>query len=150
MEGAEEFAREVRNYCAFVESASTFTLDKRLASARRRLLALYAAALSLPEGEVDNGPERPSVARPGVWVGFEDKEHYWELFDPYVEAEHVTGSLSDDVLDVYTDVGEGLALWDAGRRGQAVWTWRFLFDAHWGDHAVDALRALHRACKPLP
>ena len=25
--------------------------------------------------------------------------------------------------------------------------WRLAFDSHWGDHAVDALRALHRACR---
>jgi hypothetical protein len=30
-----------------------------------------------------------------------------------------------------------------------VWEWRFHFDVHWGEHAVDALRALHRACGPV-
>jgi aryl-alcohol dehydrogenase-like predicted oxidoreductase len=28
------------------------------------------------------------------------------------------------------------------RESAAVWEWRFHFDVHWGDHAVDALRAL--------
>jgi hypothetical protein len=31
-------------------------------------------------------------------------------------------------------------------REAAIWEWRFHFEWHWGDHAIDALRALHRAC----
>ena len=55
-------------------------------------------------------------------------------------------SISDDVLDVYLDVGRGLLAYDAGDVDGATWSWRFHFDCHWGDHAVDALRALQRAC----
>jgi hypothetical protein len=144
----DAFVREVRNYCNFVENAAEITLEKRLASARRRLLALYEAALDLPASTGgDDGVELPSVAPPETWPGFEEKEHYWEIFDPYIDAPAVGGSLGDDVLDVYTDVRDGLAYWDAGRHANAIWSWRFLMDCHWGDHAVDALRALHRACK---
>lgn len=76
-----------------------------------------------------------------------DKDLYWEVFDPYVEANPVAGSLAEDVLDVYRDIRRGLTLWDASQMQNAIWEWRFGFDAHWGDHAIDALRALHRACK---
>lgn len=31
-------------------------------------------------------------------------------------------------------------------RREAIWERRFHVDAHWGDHAIDALRALDRAC----
>jgi hypothetical protein len=68
------------------------------------------------------------------------------MFDPYELDQPVAGSLSDDLLDVYRDVRRGLALWESRRDADAVWEWKFHFDAHWGAHAVDALRALHRAC----
>ncbi len=139
--------REARNYCSFVEHAFEFPLDKRLESTRRRLLALYSAALLLPAGELDEEDDLPSEEQPKGWVGFGEKDFYWEIYDPYVDADRVGGLLSDDVLDVYGDVREGLAYWDADRQQRAIWAWRFLFEIHWGDHAVDALRALHRACK---
>jgi hypothetical protein len=86
---------------------------------------------------------------PTDWPGFEDKDFYWEVFDPYDHDDNqpVAGSLADDALDVYRDIRRGLALWDASRTRNAIWEWRFHFDVHWGDHATDALRALHRACK---
>ena len=57
-------------------------------------------------------------------------------------------SLSDDLLDVYFDLRRGLELWDQEvPKAAAIWEWRFAFDTHWGDHAIDALRALHRACR---
>lgn len=143
----EAFAREVRNYCDFVEKAATYALDKRLAATRRRLLALYEAALSLPDGEHRDEEQVERVSRRMEWPGFGAKDLYWEIFDPYVDAERVAGSLSDDVIGVFHDVRRGLAYWDAGHRQRAVWEWRFGFDSHWGDHAVDAIRALHRACR---
>ncbi|MFN0252818.1 MAG: DUF5063 domain-containing protein [Kofleriaceae bacterium] len=147
-DAVEIFVREARDYCTFVESASTFPLANRLNIARMRLLMLYTAALSLPAiepGEIDAGPS-PDV--PKDWPGFGEKDFYWEVFDPYEQAEPVAGSLSDDLLDIYRDLQRGLALWDAAHRQYALWEWRFHRDVHWGDHAVDALRALHRACHP--
>ncbi len=83
---------------------------------------------------------------PGSWQAFEKFEIYWEVFDPYELDQPVAGSLSDDLLDVYRDVRGGLALWESRHDADAIWEWRFSFESHWGDHAVDALRALHRSC----
>jgi hypothetical protein len=111
--------------------------------------ALYTAGVALPEDpELGGDADPPDPTRPANWQSFGARD-FWEIFDPYVEAPMVGASLSDDLLDVYFDVHRGLALWDAGDRAGAVWHWRFHLDAHWGDHAVDALRALHRACSPL-
>jgi hypothetical protein len=68
------------------------------------------------------------------------------VFDPYEEGKLVTGSLTDDVIDVYCDLKMGLDAFDAGHVEGAVWDWRFNFAHHWGHHAVDGLRALQRAC----
>jgi len=79
----------------------------------------------------------------------EGRQYYWEVFDPYVEEPPVKGSLSDDLLDVYRDVRRGLLLWDHNAPQAAIWEWRFSFGVHWGNHAIDALRALHRAYNPF-
>ena len=143
------FVREARIYCSFVETASGLPLADRLRTARARLLSLYSAALLLPSVEPDDSDASPSPDLPAGWAGFEDTDIYWEVFDPYEheDKEPVAGSLSDDVLDIYRDIRRGLTLWDASQTQNAIWEWRFHFDVHWGDHAVDALRALHRACK---
>jgi len=151
-DAVDNFVREARTYCSFVEKASSLSLADRLRTARERLLSLYAAALSLPSVEPDDSDASPSPGVPTGWAGFEDKDVYWEVFDPYEheDNEPVAGSLADDMLDVYRDITRGLTLWDASQRQNAIWEWRFHFEIHWGDHAVDALRALHRACKADP
>jgi hypothetical protein len=152
----EHFTREVaafvvqaQQFCDFIEKASTFPLAERLATARLRLLELYEAGCALPHVEPPEGFDAgPNPATPPGWVGFEKFEAYWEVFDPYVDEAPVTGALSDDLLDVYFDVHRGLKLWEShAPLAAAIWEWRFHFDAHWGEHAVDALRALHRACR---
>lgn len=73
------------------------------------------------------------------------RNHYAEVFDPFAEPpeEAVTGSLADDLADIYNDLGDGLAKWRRGESAAALWAWRVLFTAHWGEHAASALRALH-------
>jgi len=140
------FAHAAREYCEFIEEAPTLALQVRLLRARRHLLALYAAGAELPQLPPSREAERPSPEPPAGWQGFEDFEHYFEVFDPYIDEANVGGSLSDDLLDVYGDIHRGLQSWDGDDRDNAVWEWRFLFECHWGDHAADAIRALHRAC----
>ena len=149
MSALDPFVAEVRTYCDFMHRAAAMSLAERLSAARERLLALYTAALLLPVNpEAGDFHAGSNHERPPDWQGFEEKEHYWEVFDPYELTEPVCGSLSDDLLDVYYDVQRGLALWDGGHAREAIWEWRFHFEIHWGDHAIDALRALHRACNP--
>ena len=141
------FVHQAREFCAFIRDAGKAALPERLAHARRRLLALYDAAVSLPSLELASPfMARPAPEKPSDWRSFEQFDPYWEIFDPYDLQEPVGASLSDDLLDVYRDVGRGLQRWDANADADAIWEWRFSFESHWGDHAIDALRALHRAC----
>lgn len=142
------FVDQARQFCDFIEKASEYPLNERLTQARVRLLELYRAGLELPHVEPPAGVEAgASPEPPKSWAGFGKVETYWEVFDPYEEDKPVCGSLSDDLLDIYRDVHRGLRLWDGNvPRTAALWEWRFHLDQHWGGHAVDALRALHRAC----
>ncbi len=146
---AAAFADQAHQFCDFIAQASTFPLVERLTATRLRLVELYRAGNALPQVDppagFDAGPNPP---RPDGWAGFDAFELYWKVFDPYVNEDALAGSLSDDVLDIYFDVWRGLDLWKSkAPRAAAIWEWRFHFDMHWGNHAVDALRALHRACR---
>lgn len=141
------FVNQARQFCDFVEKPPG-TLLERIERTRHGLLELYTRALALPDVEPPEDLEdEPSIEPPASWIGFEQFEIYWEVDDPQGETP-VARSLSDDVLDVYCDLRRGLALWDQGsadHRISAILEWRFHFDHHWGDHAIGAVRALHRA-----
>ena len=144
------FVDAARAFVEFVDTAHARAEAERPALALRRLTALYGAALDLPDvapGDFE-APEKPTV--PPEWPGFGERDFYFEVFDPYVDEPAVTGSLSDDCLDIFRDLRQGLSLLEAGRVEAAVWTWRFAFHSHWGDHASDALRALHRVLTAGP
>jgi hypothetical protein len=55
----------------------------------------------------------------------------------------VGASLADDILDIYKDVKNGIILYEKNDHIEAVSEWKSSFDIHWGNHAVDAIRALH-------
>ncbi|MBX3192596.1 MAG: DUF5063 domain-containing protein [Labilithrix sp.] len=140
------FVRAAYDLCQFVTKAGALALRERLHRARAVLLPLYAAATELPRSETGTESVAPSFPVPETWPGFAEHDDYWEVFNPYEHAKPVAGWLSDDVLDVYRDVRSGLWFWEKNAIADAVWEWRFSFESHWGDHAIDALRALHRAC----
>lgn len=74
-------------------------------------------------------------------------ERHWVVNDPYAPQapEPDSSNLADHVVDVYRDVRYGLQLWqrDVAGREAAVRHWRMSFEQHWGQHALEALRALH-------
>lgn len=129
------------------------------------LPALYSAGLALPvqpEDAFEDDPEEPADERasdtatttylarwrplfntlskqiPPRW------NIYQEIFDPYAEPHEaaVTGSLADDLADIYCDLWRGRELWAQGQFGAAVWEWRFGFESHWGEHVTGALRGI--------
>lgn len=133
---------------AFCEAVKGPALDARDVLAAT--VALIGAALDLPDVEprtdtaaVDPpglDDESQAVERAASTLGVDG---YWEIFDPRALDEPVAGSLTDDLVDVYRDVRRGLALAE-GSLSEAVWEWKFSYESHWGNHATDAVRVLHR------
>jgi hypothetical protein len=62
------------------------------------LLDVYAAALVEADEDVD---AQTSPMPPRLDFGAHDE--YWEVLDPYIEADALIGALSDDVGAVYAD-----------------------------------------------
>jgi hypothetical protein len=86
---------------------------------------------------------------------------YWEVFDPtYTEQDGKTeqgwkitdkeptqGWLVDDFADIYADLKEELTKIDQVGTDEAIedalWQLKFGFNHHWGNHCINAMRALH-------
>ncbi len=153
---AEAFAAAVVAYCGLIDTVSEIPVATLPGALLRGLARLYASAVGLPPS--DDLPAADDVTGASIWANRYEGDRYAalaarlgsvrryrEFFDPWDfggDAE-VGGDLAEDVWDVYKDVREGLEHWQAGRRVAAVWTWRFTFEIHWGEHATGALRALH-------
>jgi hypothetical protein len=107
---------------------------------------LGAIADIVPEEqfEPDAGPD-PDVdaMRASLAHLLEPIDVYYEIFDPYMpDPKPAAFRLSDDLVDVVTDLTHGLAHYKAGRSGEALWWWQFSYLATWGATASAALRAL--------
>jgi hypothetical protein len=148
---ARRFSDEARVFVAWAEGQGDAVLTAPLAL--RRIVALYAAALELPQPWSERvapaaHDEPPALlaqlARVRSRASAIPLQHYSEIFSPLVVAdEPVVGDLADDLVEIYRDVGRGLARYDAGRVDDAIWEWAFNFQIHWGEHASSAIRALH-------
>ena len=74
---------------------------------------------------------------------FGNLDGYWEVFDPTRKDESVSGSLANDIAEIYFDLQESLKLLrGAAGPSDVYWQWRFDFQGHWGRHATSALRVL--------
>jgi hypothetical protein len=148
---AQSFSQEARAFLEWADGSASH--DKLTAPvALRHLVALYAAALELPQPwseSVTNTPEPAAAATHRLHAvrtraAAIPLQHYGEIFSPLVPPdEPVVGDLADDLVDIYRDVSAGLAFHDAGRVDDAIWQWGFNFQIHWGKHASSAIRALH-------
>jgi hypothetical protein len=146
------FADLARRYMDLIDRRNELTVADLLLQAHPLLASLYSAALTLPK--VDGSDEIPKSRMPHeewkvLYESFKailgSRTMYRKVFDPYdmKEGEPLEGSLADDLADVYRDLREGLELWDRGSQEDAVWGWRFNFRIHWGEHTINAIRAIY-------
>ena len=74
-----------------------------------------------------------------------DRDSYWMEFDGAGEEHCKSGSLADDLTDIYCELRYGLTLLDAQPEApdDAFEGWRTGYRVHWGQHLVDAERHLY-------
>ncbi|MBT2657968.1 DUF5063 domain-containing protein [Bacillus sp. ISL-18] len=136
----DHFFHSAVQYCSVIENFDSNQDENKFKTLLLSLLDLYSKALHLPD--IDPGKSL-KVNVPLPQINFDKYEYYWEVFNPYKIDEPVCGSLSDDTLDIYKDVKEGIISYQKNHHNEAIWGWKFSFESHWGNHAVDAMRALH-------
>ena len=71
-----------------------------------------------------------------------DRDGYWTEYDFCREAGFQSGSLADDLTDIYCELKNGLRLAEQGEEA-ARDSWCEGYKVHWGQHLVDAERHLY-------
>lgn len=71
-----------------------------------------------------------------------DRDGYFLEFDcPREGADAMTGSLADDLTDIYCELKHGLRAFHANPAA-TLQTWLVGYHCHWGQHLIDAQRHL--------
>jgi hypothetical protein len=147
------FAALATAFCGLVEASQTVGLRELVERATELIVALYDAAIRLPQSD-PNEHDAPQPVTQDDWQALVKRlsfqlrgiNDYSFVFDPYdLNSAPVIGSLADDFADIYSDLQAGLILYAAHANDDATWQWRFGFENHWGRHAAHALYALHIA-----
>jgi Domain of unknown function (DUF5063) len=148
-----DFIPVAERFVAFVDTSSALGREELVRQLERQLLDLYAAGLDLrPVEPTDESAPLKSMTEDEraalhqrLATEFGEFDGYRFIFDPYDHgATPVTGSLADDVADVYRELTDGLSvLKTGGDLRRALWEWRLGFDNHWGRHVAHALYAVY-------
>ena len=74
-----------------------------------------------------------------------DRDSYWLEYDVQGNEECKSGSLADDLTDIYCELKSGLLSLEENLKDQdqAIDDWRCGYKVHWGKHLVDAEKHLY-------
>lgn len=73
-----------------------------------------------------------------------DLDGYWMEFDVAPDRQEMSGSLADDLTDIYWELRQGLQRLEGARdSAPTLGRWRSGFCKQWGQHVVDAERHLY-------
>ena len=152
----KQFAQSATEVCRLIENRAQWSGAAFVRRLLEVLLPLYVSATAIPAVEPGDDEDESSRVSHEEWSALfgalgehlGSYAHYWEIYDPITlePDDPVAGNLADDLADIYRDLQDGLQSWqhwEAEKRRNALWQWRFGFESHWGAHAADALRAVH-------
>ncbi|MES9992081.1 MAG: DUF5063 domain-containing protein [Candidatus Thiodiazotropha sp.] len=143
----EQLEALARNYCELVESLQEGNTGwlKEVASLLPRLHAAVAA-LNMPAPRKSHYTAADLDARFELYTYLRellgDRDSYWMEYDVAGDGLSMSGSLADDLTDIYCELKNGLNLLD-GHPQRAVEGWHMGFHLHWGQHLLDAERHLY-------
>jgi hypothetical protein len=144
---ALELEAVARHYCELVESLNEGNTQwlQEIASLLPRLHAAVAA-LNLPDPDHSHHAVADLDARFELYTHLRrllgERDSYWMEFDVAGDGQTMSGSLADDLTDIYCELKQGLHLLDQQPQ-KAVEDWHKGFHLHWGQHLLDAERHLY-------
>lgn len=146
-----ELVNTARDYCRLIDRLPHY--GDWLSPLFQILPRLHANVVAVPDpGGSDIVPEHADLdARFDLFSRLHERlgerDVYWLEFDQpddaHVDGEHRTGSLADDLTDIYFELKRGLRLLDAAGPDVVAHLWEVGFNRHWGQHLVDAERHLY-------
>jgi len=140
-------AQVAADYCGLIEQADVAD-PGWLGKMAVMLPKLHAAVAALePEkGDINHSLSPDLDARFELFAHLRDtlgnRDGYWMEFDVAQDDQSMSGSLADDLTDIYCELKHGLRVLDLEPE-RAFEDWRCGFQMHWGQHLVDAERHLY-------
>ena len=146
---ANELIQVAREYCALIEAlnqgqrAALVRLNDMLPRLHAAMNAVGPVPVSESEHEPADLDQRFELfSRLHRVLG--DLDAYWMEFDVTSDGQEMSGSLADDLTDIYWELKHGLdRLASDHDANTALGQWRTGFCRHWGQHVVDAERHLY-------
>jgi hypothetical protein len=151
-----EFVTVALEFCTLVETAGKAESLEFAGKAIKLLPLLYLKATLLPGVEADEeaGLELTVTedlyesVRTGIAALLGEKDSYLETFHPDMPYSDtpVVAFISENLADIYQDVGNFLSLFRLGNEPvmlDALALCRNNFREYWGQRALNALKALH-------
>ena len=137
-----------RRYCSLIESLDEGNRQP-LNQLNEILPRLHAAMTAVPskddgcfDAQVDLDQRFELFSRLRRMLG--DLDGYWMEYDVTPDRQEMSGSLADDLTDIYCELKHGLKrLDDSDDAGRTLGSWRTGFCKNWGQHVVDAERHLY-------
>ena len=138
-----------RQYCALIEALEEG--DRRPLVQLNELLPRLHAAMTALVPLTEEGGDDPNVDLDQRFELFSrlhrllgDLDAYWMEYDVTPDRQEMSGSLADDLTDIYCELKLGLNRMEcADDTGRTLGIWRTGFCRHWGQHVVDAERHLY-------
>jgi hypothetical protein len=138
-----------RQYCALIDSLEDG--HRAPLTQLNELLPRLHAAMAGIDTEADGALDDPWIDLDQRFELFSrlhrllgDLDAYWMEYDVTPDRQEMSGSLADDLTDIYCELKNGLE--QVERLDDAKPTlgnWRNGFCKHWGQHVVDAERHLY-------
>jgi hypothetical protein len=145
-ESVTDFCRMVEGYAAFEGDGKTWLhqIGNLLLELEKRIQPLLRSTTS----DTDYSMLQDLEARFALYQRLKSFlgpfDDYWSEGDLEAGDGLKTGSLADDITDVYFDLKRGLTLHVAGpeHEAQALSMWVFSYRIHWEQHLRDATKQL--------
>ena len=151
-DSVQRFAEAAGTFCQLVDSYRLYGTDSKrwLGDLGPVLLLLDAAirAIKVSTGEADYSMLQDLEERFVLYQqlkGFLGTyDEYWSEGDLEASDGLKTGSLADDITDMYFDLKRGLVRYKSGSdaKRDAVELWLYSYHVHWQQHLRDATRQL--------
>ncbi|MDR3062281.1 MAG: DUF5063 domain-containing protein [Dysgonamonadaceae bacterium] len=151
-----DFVRVALEYCALVEKAHEQDKDAFIDSAVKVLPLLYLKVSIIPEIDQQYDSFLETKVTEELYSGVQNKIEellgednlYLETFHPDIKLSDspVAVRLSEDLADIYQDLGNFIAVFKNGNKetmNDSLITCIENFREYWGQRLVNALRALH-------
>ena len=144
-----ELLATARRYCEVIESMEEGQREP-LAQLNEILPRLHAAMTAVGP-QLDEAGFDPSTDLDQRFELFSrlhrllgDLDAYWMEYDVTPDRQEMSGSLADDLTDIYCELKNGLTCLDRNDDARrTLGSWRAGFCKHWGQHVVDAERHLY-------